>query len=98
MNNFVLSEFAIDHRHSSHHIHHPLSKLPGDGRRKKGGHKRRKSSGRDHKVNSGPSSPLAIEEDEDEEEEEEATDGQSTLTVSPTEAESKDNVQVIVFI
>ncbi|XP_057178634.1 anion exchange protein 2b isoform X2 [Triplophysa rosa] len=84
------------HRHSSHHIHHPLSKLPGDGRRKKGARKRRKSSSRDHRVNSGPSSPLAIEEDDDEEEEEEATDGQSTLTMSPTEAESKDDVQFFV--
>lgn len=84
------------HRHSSHHIHHPLSKLPGDSRRKKGSRKRRKSSGRDHRVNSGPSSPLAIEEDEDEEEEEDAADGQSTLTVSPIEAESKENVQFFV--
>ncbi|KAA0704729.1 Anion exchange protein 2 [Triplophysa tibetana] len=85
------------HRHSSHHIHHPLSKLPGDGRRKKGSRKRRKGSGRDHRANSGPSSPLAIEEDDDdEEEEEEGTDGQSTLTISPTEAESKDNVQFFV--
>uniref|UniRef100_A0A671ND30 Anion exchange protein n=1 Tax=Sinocyclocheilus anshuiensis TaxID=1608454 RepID=A0A671ND30_9TELE len=58
------------HRHSSHHIHHPLSKLPGDGRRKKSGRKRRRSSSKDHRVCSSPSGALAIEEGEDEEEEE----------------------------
>uniref|UniRef100_A0A673JQZ4 Anion exchange protein n=1 Tax=Sinocyclocheilus rhinocerous TaxID=307959 RepID=A0A673JQZ4_9TELE len=67
------------HRHSSHHIHHPLSKLPGDGRRKKSGRKRKRSSSKDHRVCSSPSGALAIEEGEDEEEEEdeEATESQS---------------------
>ncbi|XP_043082695.1 anion exchange protein 2b isoform X2 [Puntigrus tetrazona] len=84
------------HRHSSHHIHHPLSKLPGDGRRKKSGRKRRRSSSKDHRVCSSPSGALAIEEGEDEEEEEdeEATESQSA-TPAPT-AERKDGVQFFV--
>uniref|UniRef100_A0A673GSX7 Anion exchange protein n=1 Tax=Sinocyclocheilus rhinocerous TaxID=307959 RepID=A0A673GSX7_9TELE len=85
------------HRHSSHHIHHPLSKLPGDGRRKKSGRKRRRSSSKDHRVCSSPSGALAIEEGEDEEEEEdeEATEGQSVTPALTTER--KDSVQVTSF-
>uniref|UniRef100_A0A673CIP7 Anion exchange protein n=1 Tax=Sphaeramia orbicularis TaxID=375764 RepID=A0A673CIP7_9TELE len=56
------------HRHSSHHIHRPLSKLPNEGRRKKGSKKRRKD--KDHK-SSHVSTSGPIEEGEDEEEEEE---------------------------
>uniref|UniRef100_A0A665V7X9 Anion exchange protein n=1 Tax=Echeneis naucrates TaxID=173247 RepID=A0A665V7X9_ECHNA len=68
-------------RHSSHHIHRPLSKLPSEGRRKKGSKKRKKD--KDHKsshvLSSGP-----IEEGEDEEEEdEEATE----MTSAPSESE-----------
>lgn len=55
------------HRHSSHHIHRPLSKLPSEGRRKKGSKKKKKD--KDHKSAPAPSSG-AIEEGEDEEEEE----------------------------
>uniref|UniRef100_A0A8C1PEK5 Anion exchange protein n=1 Tax=Cyprinus carpio TaxID=7962 RepID=A0A8C1PEK5_CYPCA len=78
------------HRHSSHHIHHPLSKLPGDSRRKSG-RKRRQSSSKDLRVCSSPSCDLSIEEGEDEEEEkdEEATEGQSA-----TPAPTKHSVQV----
>uniref|UniRef100_A0A672LYC1 Anion exchange protein 2-like n=1 Tax=Sinocyclocheilus grahami TaxID=75366 RepID=A0A672LYC1_SINGR len=85
------------HRHSSHHIHHPLSKLSGDGRRKKCGRKRKRSSSKDHRVCSSPSAALAIEEGEDEEEEEdeEATESQSA-TPAPT-TERKDSVQVTSF-
>uniref|UniRef100_A0A673JWL5 Anion exchange protein n=1 Tax=Sinocyclocheilus rhinocerous TaxID=307959 RepID=A0A673JWL5_9TELE len=85
------------HRHSSHHIHHPLSKLPGDGRRKKSGRKRKRSSSKDHRVCSSPSGALAIEEGEDEEEEEdeEATESQSA-TPAPT-TERKDSVQVTSY-
>uniref|UniRef100_A0A672LUL1 Anion exchange protein 2-like n=1 Tax=Sinocyclocheilus grahami TaxID=75366 RepID=A0A672LUL1_SINGR len=84
------------HRHSSHHIHHPLSKLSGDGRRKKCGRKRKRSSSKDHRVCSSPSAALAIEEGEDEEEEEdeEATESQSA-TPAPT-TERKDSVQFFV--
>uniref|UniRef100_A0A671P552 Anion exchange protein n=1 Tax=Sinocyclocheilus anshuiensis TaxID=1608454 RepID=A0A671P552_9TELE len=85
------------HRHSSHHIHHPLSKLPGDGRRKKSGRKRKRSSSKDHRVCSSPSGALAIEEGEDEEEEEdeEATESQSATPVPTTER--RDSVQVTSF-
>ncbi|XP_061777706.1 anion exchange protein 2b isoform X2 [Nerophis ophidion] len=55
------------HRHSSHHIHRPLSKLPVEGRRKKSSKKRRKD--KDHKSGHGPSGG-PIDEGEDEEEEE----------------------------
>uniref|UniRef100_A0A8C1G018 Anion exchange protein n=1 Tax=Cyprinus carpio TaxID=7962 RepID=A0A8C1G018_CYPCA len=84
------------HRHSSHHIHHPLSKLPGDGRRKKSGRKRKRSSSKDHRVCSSPSGALTIEEGEDEEEEEdeEAAESQSA-TPAPT-TEGKDTVQFFV--
>lgn len=84
------------HRHSSHHIHHPLSKLPGDGRRKKSERKRKRSSSKDHRVCSSPCGALAIEEGEDEEEEEdeEATENQSA-TPAPT-TERKDSVQFFV--
>ncbi|KAJ8375114.1 hypothetical protein SKAU_G00056940 [Synaphobranchus kaupii] len=56
------------HRHSSHHIHHPLSKLPSDGRKKKGGKKKKSGS---RKTATGPSGAPTIEEGEEEEEEEE---------------------------
>ncbi|KAM8880601.1 anion exchange protein 2b isoform 3-T4 [Synchiropus picturatus] len=60
------------HRHSSHHIHRPLSKLPSEGRRKKSSKKKRKD--KDHK-----SSHVPIEEGgEDEEDEDE-----DTLDLSP---------------
>uniref|UniRef100_A0A667ZRJ4 Anion exchange protein n=1 Tax=Myripristis murdjan TaxID=586833 RepID=A0A667ZRJ4_9TELE len=55
------------HRHSSHHIHRPLSKLPPEGRRKKSSKKRKKD--KDHKGSSGAISG-PIEEGEDEEDEE----------------------------
>uniref|UniRef100_A0A673YTH9 Anion exchange protein n=1 Tax=Salmo trutta TaxID=8032 RepID=A0A673YTH9_SALTR len=56
------------HRHSSHHIHHPLSKLHFEGRRKSGKKKKKES---DRKDNSGPTSSTTIEEGEDEEDNEE---------------------------
>ncbi|KAM9332172.1 anion exchange protein 2b isoform 2-T3 [Pholidichthys leucotaenia] len=67
------------HRHSSHHIHKPLSKLPSEVRRKKSSKRRKKD--KDHK--GSHSSPCIghIEEDE-EEEEEEGTDGASVLSES----------------
>ncbi|XP_052399172.1 anion exchange protein 2 isoform X1 [Carassius gibelio] len=76
------------HRHSSHHIHHPLSKLPGDCRRKKSGRKRRRCSSQDHRVCFSPSGDLAIEEGEDEEEEED-----EEATPAPT----KNTVQFFLF-
>ncbi|KAM9713293.1 anion exchange protein 2b isoform 2-T2 [Menidia menidia] len=75
------------HRHSSHHIHRPLSKLPSEGRRKKSGKKRRKD--KDHKASSVPSSG-PIEEGEDEEEEE---DEGTESTSGPSESERPRDVE-----
>ncbi|XP_031705779.1 anion exchange protein 2b isoform X6 [Anarrhichthys ocellatus] len=77
-------------RHSSHHIHRPLSKLPSDGRRKKNNKKRRKD--KDHKGSHVPGSG-AIEEGEDEEEE----DDEATETTSaPSESERVKDVEFFV--
>uniref|UniRef100_A0A674BIV6 Anion exchange protein n=1 Tax=Salmo trutta TaxID=8032 RepID=A0A674BIV6_SALTR len=73
------------HRHSSHHIHHPLSKLPSDGRRKKSGKKKKKE--RERKDSSGPTSNTAIEEGEDEEEDEEEG-GESLIHLSETDCDT----------
>ncbi|XP_036377470.1 anion exchange protein 2b [Megalops cyprinoides] len=55
------------HRQSSHHTHHPLSKLPSDTRKKRSGKK--KSGGQ--KSCTGASGAPTIEEGEEEEDEEE---------------------------
>ncbi|KAM4533815.1 anion exchange protein 2b isoform 2-T8 [Odontesthes bonariensis] len=73
------------HRHSSHHIHRPLSKLPSEGRRKKSGKKRKKD--KDHKASSAPCSG-PIEEGEDEEEEED--EGAETPSAPPESERPKD--------
>lgn len=80
-----------DHRHSSHHIHRPLSKLPLEGRRKKSSKKRRKD--KDHKSSHAPSSgPIEEGEDEEEEEEEDAT---TDSTSAPADSEKAKDVEVI---
>ncbi|KAG5851104.1 hypothetical protein ANANG_G00089490 [Anguilla anguilla] len=72
------------HRHSSHHIHHPLSKLPSDGRKKKSGKKKKSGS---RKTATGPSGAPTIEEGEEEEEEECCSPpGAGGLTGAPTPA------------
>ncbi|XP_068443251.1 anion exchange protein 2-like, partial [Clinocottus analis] len=77
------------HRHSSHHIHRPLSKLPSEGRRKKSSKKRRKD--KDHKSSHVPSSG-PIEEGEDEEEDED----EGTETSAPSESERGKDVEFFV--
>ncbi|XP_029930677.1 anion exchange protein 2a [Myripristis murdjan] len=66
-----------DHRHSSLHVHQPLSKPPADSRRKRSG-RRRKEARR------GSAPNATIEEDQEEEEGEEEsysqTDGEDTET------------------
>ncbi|XP_048869442.1 anion exchange protein 2b isoform X2 [Brienomyrus brachyistius] len=52
------------HRHSSHHIHHPLARLPSDGRKKKSS-KKKKSEG--HKSSSSGAPTIEEGEEEDEE-------------------------------
>ncbi|XP_073345004.1 anion exchange protein 2b isoform X2 [Pagrus major] len=80
-------------RHSSHHIHRPLSKLPSEGRRKKNSKKRRKD--KDHKSSHVPSSgPIEEGEDEEEEEEEEATE--TTSASAPAESERVKDVEFFV--
>ncbi|XP_062297871.1 anion exchange protein 2b isoform X5 [Scomber scombrus] len=78
------------HRHSSHHIHRPLSKLPPEGRRKRSGKKRRKD--KDSKSSHAPSSG-PIEEGEDEEDEEEEG---GTETSGPSESEKVKDVEFFV--
>ncbi|KAK6299879.1 hypothetical protein J4Q44_G00299120 [Coregonus suidteri] len=73
------------HRHSSHHIHHPLSKLPSEGRRKKSGKKKKKE--KESKDSSGPTSNTTIEEGEDEEDEEEEG-GESHTHLSETDCDT----------
>lgn len=86
--------FSPDHRHSSHHIHRPLSKLPFEGRRKKSSKKRRKD--KDHR-SSHASSGGPIEEGEDEEEEEEENGAETTST--PSEVERVRDVEVsLIFV
>uniref|UniRef100_A0A3Q1GSG9 Anion exchange protein n=1 Tax=Acanthochromis polyacanthus TaxID=80966 RepID=A0A3Q1GSG9_9TELE len=69
--------FSADHRHSSHHIHRPLSKLPLEGRRKKSSKKRKKD--KDHKSSHAPSSGTIEEGEDEEDEEEEGTEPNSAL-------------------
>ncbi|XP_030606890.1 anion exchange protein 2a [Archocentrus centrarchus] len=72
-----------DHRHSSLHVHHPLSKPPTDSRRKKTNEGKKEG-----RRGSAPSNASTIEEDQEEEEdgeEEEAysrTDGDYPSTIS----------------
>uniref|UniRef100_A0A667ZKM8 Anion exchange protein n=1 Tax=Myripristis murdjan TaxID=586833 RepID=A0A667ZKM8_9TELE len=78
------------HRHSSHHIHRPLSKLPPEGRRKKSSKKRKKD--KDHKGSSGAISG-PIEEGEDEEDEE---DEGAETAATPSESDGAKDVQFFV--
>uniref|UniRef100_A0A8C7QNZ7 Anion exchange protein n=1 Tax=Oncorhynchus mykiss TaxID=8022 RepID=A0A8C7QNZ7_ONCMY len=84
------------HRHSSHHIHHPLSKLPSDGRRKKSGKKKKKE--RERKDSSVPNSNTAIEEGEDEEDDEEEG-GESHTHLSETDCDTvKEDLLTLFFL
>ncbi|XP_071218769.1 anion exchange protein 2-like isoform X1 [Salvelinus alpinus] len=69
------------HRHSSHHIHHPLSKLPPERRKKS----KKKEAG--WRRGSGTGGAPNIEEDEEEEEADESysqNDGEGGQTTTPT--------------
>ncbi|XP_045062144.1 anion exchange protein 2-like isoform X2 [Coregonus clupeaformis] len=73
------------HRHSSHHIHHPLSKLPPERRKKKS---KKKSPTAGWRSGSGAGGACTIEKDEEEEEEDEESysqnNGEGGLTTTPT--------------
>ncbi|GAA6232795.1 anion exchange protein 2-like isoform X1 [Lates japonicus] len=60
-----------DHRHSSLHVHHPLSKPLADSRRRRTNNGRREG-----RRGSAPSNATTIEEDQEEEEEEEEEEGE----------------------
>ncbi|XP_062377776.1 anion exchange protein 2b isoform X2 [Sardina pilchardus] len=81
------------HRSSSHHIHRPLSKLPGDSKRKK-----KKRKGRDHRGSPGPGGAPPVEEGEEEEdeEEEEAIEVKSSTTQHGEETDATQDVQFFV--
>lgn len=81
------------HRHSSHHIHRPLSKLPSDVRRRKGSKKRKKD--KDHKSSHPPCS-VPIEEGEDEEEEEEEGTELNSVLSERSESERTKDVEFFV--
>ncbi|CAB1317931.1 unnamed protein product, partial [Coregonus sp. 'balchen'] len=69
------------HRQSSHHIHHPLSKLPPEGKTKKS-KKKKKKEGAGRRRGSGAGGAPTIEEDEEEEEE---AEGDATTTPTPSQ-------------
>uniref|UniRef100_A0A669BMD5 Anion exchange protein n=1 Tax=Oreochromis niloticus TaxID=8128 RepID=A0A669BMD5_ORENI len=81
------------HRHSSHHIHRPLSKLPSDVRRRKGSKKKKKD--KDHKSSQPPCS-VPIEEGEDEEEEEEEGTELNSVLSERSESERSKDVEFFV--
>ncbi|XP_014043796.1 anion exchange protein 2 [Salmo salar] len=87
------------HRHSSHHIHHPLSKLPPEGKKKKS-NKRKKGTGR--RRGSGAGGAPTIEEDEEEEEAEEESysqyDGEGGQTTTPDTDMDTHNEDVQFFV
>lgn len=86
---------VADHRHSSHHIHRPLSKLPSDVRRRKGSKKKKKD--KDHKSSQPPCS-VPIEEGEDEEEEEEEGTELNSVLSERSESERSKDVEVIILL
>lgn len=68
-----------DHRHSSLHVHQPLSKPPADSRR------RRTNEGREEsRRGSAPSTATTIEEDQEEEEGSEEGEGEEYSQTPPT--------------
>lgn len=82
-----------DHRHSSHHIHHPLSKhLSPDGRKKKGS-KKKKGAGRRRGSASGSAATIEEDEEEDDNEEESYSqqegEGRPTTPTPDTDTDTK---------
>ncbi|XP_017541484.1 anion exchange protein 2a isoform X1 [Pygocentrus nattereri] len=92
------------HRHSSLHIHHPLSKhLPSEGRKKKSGRKRKSSGRRRGSASSGGGSggtAPTIEEDEEEEGEEESysqPDGDGNTTTPTPDTDTDAHTDAVQF-
>ncbi|XP_070701522.1 anion exchange protein 2a [Pempheris klunzingeri] len=81
-----------DHRHFSPHVHHPLSKLPTDGRRK------RSSTGRkEERRGSAPNAAATIEEDQ-EEEEGDSEEGRTPTSDTPTVSTNQDGLSPSCFM
>ncbi|XP_068604370.1 anion exchange protein 2b [Brachionichthys hirsutus] len=80
------------HRHSSHHSHRPLSKLPPDGRKKKSRKRRRDKDHKSSHVSGGGGTIEEGEDEEDEDEEEEEGEGTET-TPAPAESETAEDVE-----
>ncbi|KAL1006893.1 hypothetical protein UPYG_G00078580 [Umbra pygmaea] len=80
------------HRHSLHHIHHPLSKLPPGGRKKKKKRKKEKLRKGSSDLTTNPT----IEEGEDEEDEEESSETYAHSAETDGDA-TKDDVQFFLF-
>uniref|UniRef100_A0A8C1A1Y1 Anion exchange protein n=1 Tax=Cyprinus carpio carpio TaxID=630221 RepID=A0A8C1A1Y1_CYPCA len=90
----------LDHRHTSLHIHHPLSKHLPEGRRKKPGRKR-KDSGRRRSSSMGSAPP--IDEDEEDEEVDEDScsqqDKEGNVTTTPTpETDSEVDIKKYMYV
>lgn len=68
---------VADHRHSSLHVHHPLSKPPADSRRRRSNEGRR-----DGRRSSAPSTATTIEEDQEDDDPYSQTDGEEDLMTS----------------
>uniref|UniRef100_A0A8C2AH90 Anion exchange protein n=1 Tax=Cyprinus carpio TaxID=7962 RepID=A0A8C2AH90_CYPCA len=86
----------VDHRHTSLHIHHPLSKHLPEVRRKKPGRKR-KDSGRRRSSSMGAAPPID-EDDEDEEVDEDSCsqlDKEGNVTTTPTPDTDTEVAQVV---
>ena len=64
---------SVDHRHSSLHIHHPLSKLPPEGKKKKSGKKKREAGRRRASGSGEANGAPTIEEEEEEDGKEDTT-------------------------
>uniref|UniRef100_A0A673K9Z4 Anion exchange protein n=1 Tax=Sinocyclocheilus rhinocerous TaxID=307959 RepID=A0A673K9Z4_9TELE len=87
----------VDHRHTSLHIHHPLSKHLPEGRRKKPGRKR-KDSGRRRSSSMGSAPPIDEDEEDEEVDEESCSqqDKEGNVTTTPTpETDSEVDAQVV---
>ncbi|KAJ8011131.1 hypothetical protein DPEC_G00055000 [Dallia pectoralis] len=80
-----------NHRHSSHHIHHPLSKLHAEVRKKKSNKKKKKGAGR-RKGSPAVGAPTIEECEEDEDEE------SHSPTTSPTPDPDTHNEEVKFFV
>ncbi|XP_065132605.1 anion exchange protein 2a isoform X1 [Paramisgurnus dabryanus] len=85
------------HRHTSLHIHHPLSKhLPSDGRRKKPARKR--STGRMRSLSTGAAPPIDEDEEDEEADEDSCSQQEKEGNVTTTPTPDSEQTEFIVPI